>query len=121
MFSGVKTPATARLRKGPAEVLFTFSHFAMGIDVTPRGWHTSPKESNASVVDMILPFDLRRSAESAARADLKRRLRANEGMSALLDILDSTDDRPKANVHELRPPGAGAGLKATLALPSRAG
>jgi hypothetical protein len=73
----------------------------MGIDVTPRVAYEPSKESNASVVDMILPFDLRRSAGSAVRPDLERRLRADEGMYALLDILDSTDDRPKAEVHEL--------------------
>jgi len=55
---------------------------------------------------MILPFDFRRSAESVARADLERRLRADVSMSALLDILDATDDRPKAQVHELRPPAS---------------
>jgi hypothetical protein len=53
---------------------------------------------------MILPFDLRGSADSVARADLERRLRADEAMSALLDILDSTDERPKARIRELRPP-----------------
>jgi hypothetical protein len=52
---------------------------------------------------MILPFDLRRSVESVARADLERRLRADMSMSALLDILDATDNRPKAQVHELGP------------------
>jgi hypothetical protein len=31
------------------------------------------------------------------------RLRAVTSMSALLDILDATDNRPKAQVHELRP------------------
>jgi hypothetical protein len=54
---------------------------------------------------MILPLDLRRSAESMARADLERRLRADVSMSALLEILDATDDRPKMRVHHL-PPGA---------------
>jgi len=44
---------------------------------------------------MILPFDIHRSAESVARADLERRLRADMSMSALLDILDATDNRPK--------------------------
>ena len=37
---------------------------------------------------MILLFDLRRSANSLAHADLERRLRADEAVSALLDILD---------------------------------
>ena len=52
---------------------------------------------------MILPFDPRRSADSVARANLERRLRADKAVSALLEILDSTDDRPKPHVHELRP------------------
>jgi hypothetical protein len=78
----------------------------MGIDASRRVAYEPSKEGNESVVDMILPFDLRRSAESAVRADLERRLRANEGMSALLDILDSTDDRPKAEVHKLHAPPA---------------
>jgi hypothetical protein len=52
---------------------------------------------------MILPFDINRSAESMARADLERRLRADTSMSALLDILDATDNRPKVQVHELQP------------------
>ena len=43
---------------------------------------------------VILPLDLRESAETATRADLERRLRADESMSALLDVLDeATDDR----------------------------
>ena len=70
-------------------------------EMEPRRWR--PKWSFM----MILPFDIRRSAESMARADLERRLRANMSMSALLDILDATDNRPKAQVHELRPPALG--------------
>ena len=55
---------------------------------------------------MVPLFDLRRSANSLAHADLERRLRADERCPALLDILNSTDDRLKAQIRELRPRAA---------------
>ncbi len=65
--------------------------------IADRGSDRDPRRPHANRLDAI-----------ASNLPLERRLRADMSKSALLDILDAIDDRPKAQLHELRPPASQA-------------